>query len=91
MLIGVHNVLRLFLQIRDQEVLILLHVLYLYWFSWVGGGEFLGVPDGRKSFFGPWQSRSNPMFMDPGPISDIVWIWDFGSFLTNQRAGRICL
>ena len=36
-----------------------------------GFGFFFAVPSGSKSIFGPWQSRSNPNFMDFGPKSRI--------------------
>ena len=40
---------------------------------------FLGVPNGRKLILGPWQSRSNLIFMDFGPKSLIFrFSWIFG-------------
>ena len=45
--------------------------------------KVLKVPNGRKSIFRPWQSRSNPIFVDPGPNPTnflIFGFWDFRIF-----------
>ena len=57
----------------------------MFFLVFLGFWWFLGVPNGRKLILGPWQSRSNLIFIDFGPKSLIFgfsWILGIPKLLT---------